>query len=139
MNDNFGRITQVIGPVVDVAFDGEKNQIPAIYTALTVERPDGSELVLEVEQHIGEEFEGVISGVTEWGFFVELENTVEGLVRVTDLTDDFYQYYEDTYELVGEATNRRFKLGQKVRVRVEHCDRIVRTIDFVLAGEDDEK
>ena len=92
-----------------------------------------------MEQHIGEEFEGVISGVTEWGFFVELENTVEGLVRVTDLTDDFYQYYEDTYELVGEATNRRFKLGQKVRVRVEHCDRIVRTIDFVLAGEDDEK
>ena len=55
MNDNFGRITQVIGPVVDVAFDGEKNQIPAIYTALTVERPDGSELVLEVEQHIGED------------------------------------------------------------------------------------
>ena len=92
-----------------------------------------------MEQHIGEVFEGVISGVTEWGFFVELENTVEGLVRVTDLTDDFYQYYEDTYELVGEATNRRFKLGQKVRVRVEHCDRIVRTIDFVLAGEDDEK
>ena len=92
-----------------------------------------------MEQHIGEEFEGVISGVTEWGFFVELDNTVEGLVRVTDLTDDFYQYYEDTYELVGEATNRRFKLGQKVQVRVEHCDRIVRTIDFVLAGEDNEK
>ena len=92
-----------------------------------------------MEQHIGEEFEGVISGVTEWGFFVELENTVEGLVRVTELTDDFYQYYEDTYELVGEATNRRYKLGQKVLVRVEHCDRIMRTIDFALAGEEDEK
>ena len=89
-----------------------------------------------MEQHIGEEFEGVISGVTEWGFFVELENTVEGLVRVTKLTDDFYQYYEDTYELVGEATNRRYKLGQKVLVRVEHCDRIMRTIDFALAGEE---
>ena len=92
-----------------------------------------------MEQHIGEEFEGVISGVTEWGFFVELENTVEGLVRVTKLTDDFYQYYEDTYELVGEATNRRYKLGQKVLVRVEHCDRIMRTIDFALAGEEGEK
>ena len=92
-----------------------------------------------MEQHIGEEFEGVISGVTEWGFFVELENTVEGLVRVTELTDDFYQYYEDTYELVGEATNRRYKLGQKVLVRVEHCDRIMRTIDFALAGEEGEK
>ena len=92
-----------------------------------------------MEQHIGEAFEGVISGVTEWGFFVELENTVEGLVRVTELTDDFYQYYEDTYELVGEATNRRYKLGQKVHVRVEHCDRIMRTIDFALAGEEGEK
>ena len=92
-----------------------------------------------MEQHIGAEFEGVISGVTEWGFFVELENTVEGLVRVTELTDDFYQYYEDTYELVGEATNRRYKLGQKVLVRVEHCDRIMRTIDFALAGEEGEK
>ena len=92
-----------------------------------------------MEQHIGEKFEGVISGVTEWGFFVELDNTVEGLVRVTELTDDFYQYYEDTYELVGEATNRRYKLGQKVQVRAEHCDRIMRTIDFALAGEEDEK
>ncbi len=92
-----------------------------------------------MELHIGEAFEGVISGVTEWGFFVELENTVEGLVRVTELTDDFYQYYEDTYELVGEATNRRYKLGQKVQVRVEHCDRIMRTIDFALAGEEGEK
>ena len=92
-----------------------------------------------MEQHIGEAFEGVISGVTEWGFFVELENTVEGLVRVTELTDDFYQYYEDTYELVGEATNRRYKLGQKVLVRVEHCDRIMRTIDFALVGEEGEK
>lgn len=86
-----------------------------------------------MEQHLGERFEGVISGVTEWGFFVELANTVEGLVRVTDLTDDFYQYYEDTYELVGEHTNRRYKLGQRVEVCVSHCDRLMRTIDFTLA------
>ena len=88
-----------------------------------------------MEAHVGETFEGVISGVTEWGFFVELPNTVEGLVRVTSLTDDFYQYYEDTYELVGEVTNRRYKLGQKVYVMVEHCDRILRTIDFILADK----
>lgn len=88
-----------------------------------------------MEAHVGETFEGVISGVTEWGFFVELPNTVEGLVRVTSLTDDFYQYYEDTYELVGEVTNRRYKLGQKVYVTVEHCDRILRTIDFILADK----
>lgn len=86
-----------------------------------------------MEEYIGETFEGVISGVTEWGFFVELSNTIEGLVRVTELTDDFYRFYEDSYELVGEATNRRYKLGQKIRIRVEHCDRLLRTIDFSLA------
>lgn len=83
-------------------------------------------------KHVGEEFEGVISGVTEWGFFVELPNTVEGLVRVTELKDDFYQFYEDTYELVGEATNKRYKLGQKIKVVVESTDKLMRTIDFAL-------
>lgn len=83
-------------------------------------------------KHVGEEFEGVISGVTEWGFFVELPNTVEGLVRVTELKDDFYQFYEDTYELVGEATNKRYKLGQKVKVIVDSTDKLMRTIDFAL-------
>lgn len=86
-----------------------------------------------MEQHIGECFEGVISGVTEWGFYVELPNTVEGLVRVTELTDDYYQCYEDACELVGTATNRRYRLGQKVSVRVAGTDRLQRTIDFVPA------
>lgn len=85
-----------------------------------------------MEQHIGEVFDGVISGVTEWGFFVELPNTVEGLVRVTSLTDDFYEYYEDSYELVGQATGKRYKLGQKISVCVENADRLMRTIDFSL-------
>lgn len=85
-----------------------------------------------MEQHLGETFEGVISGVTEWGFFVELENTVEGLVRVTTLDDDYYHYIEETYELVGEHTNRRYKLGQKVNVIVDRTDRLMRTIDFVI-------
>lgn len=86
-----------------------------------------------MEQHIGECFEGVISGVTEWGFYVELPNTVEGLVRVTELTDDYYQCYEDACELVGTVTNRRYRLGQTVRVRVAGTDRLLRTVDFVPA------
>ncbi len=85
-----------------------------------------------MQQYLGEVFEGVISGVTEWGFFVELPNTVEGLVRVTSLRDDFYQYYEDTYELVGEATNKRYKLGEKVQVVVSATDKLTRTIEFEL-------
>lgn len=88
-----------------------------------------------MEKHIGEEFEGVISGVTEWGMFVELPNTIEGLVRVTELKDDFYQFYEDSYELVGEVTNRRFKLGQKIKIKVMNTDKIMRTIDFSLAED----
>ncbi|MCI5613898.1 MAG: ribonuclease R [Agathobacter sp.] len=86
-----------------------------------------------MEQFIGEIFTGVISGVTEWGFYVELPNTVEGLVRVAALRDDFYQYYESTYELVGEVTNKRYKLGQTVEVRLVDADSFMRTIDFELA------
>ena len=83
-----------------------------------------------MSEHIGEEFEGVISGVTEWGFYVELPNTIEGLVHVTSLSDDYYHYNERSYELIGETTNRKYKLGQKVRVYVESTDKFLRTIDF---------
>lgn len=89
-----------------------------------------------MERHIGESFEGVISGVTEWGFFVELPNTVEGLVRVTSLSDDYYHFLPETYELAGSATNRRYKLGQKVCVRVAGTDRLMRTIEFELGDQD---
>lgn len=85
--------------------------------------------------HIGEEFEGVISGVTAWGFYVELPDTIEGLVHVTSLKDDYYDYFESTYELVGQITNHRYKLGQKVRVVVTATDALLRTIDFELADE----
>ena len=85
--------------------------------------------------HIGEEFEGVISGVTAWGFYVELPDTIEGLVHVTSLKDDYYDYSESTYELVGQITNHRYKLGQKVRVVVTATDALLRTIDFELAYE----
>lgn len=89
-----------------------------------------------MEERIGQVFEGVISGVTEWGFYVELPNTIEGLVHVTTLTDDYYHYQEATYEMVGEATNHRYKLGQKVKVMVMGTDRLLRTIDFRVVRED---
>ncbi len=83
-----------------------------------------------MEKHLGETFEGVISGVTEWGFFVELPNTVEGLVRAASLTDDFYRYDRENYELAGEKTGKRYKLGQKVKVSASSVDKIMRTVDF---------
>ena len=89
-----------------------------------------------MEERLGQVFEGVISGVQEWGFYVELPNTIEGLVHVTTLTDDFYHYEEATYELVGEATNKRYKLGQKIKVMAVSTDKILRTIDFRLVRDD---
>ena len=88
-----------------------------------------------MSERIGEVFEGVISGVTEWGFYVELPNTVEGLVHVTTLVDDYFHYNESTYELVGEVTNIRYKLGQRVHVMVTGTDKILRTIDFRVVRE----
>ncbi len=88
-----------------------------------------------MSERIGECFEGVISGVTEWGFYVELPNTIEGLVHVTSLKDDYYHYDERSYELIGETTNHRYKLGQKVKVMVEATDKLLRTIDFCIVEE----
>ena len=85
-----------------------------------------------MEDYIDECFDGVISGVTSWGIYVELPNTVEGLIHVSKLPGDYYCYDESKCEMVGEATGRTFKLGMPVRVRVEGCDRFNRTIDFGL-------
>lgn len=90
-----------------------------------------------MEQHLGEEFEGVISGITNWGMYVELPNTVEGMIRITDILDDYYYYDEEKYELVGEATKRTFQLGQHVRVVVKKTDRLLRQIDFGLVEEEE--
>ena len=88
-----------------------------------------------MEERIGEEYDGVISGITSFGIYVELPNTVEGLVHITSLRDDYYIYLENSYELMGEATNRRYKLGQKVKVKAVGADTMLRTIDFELAEE----
>lgn len=84
-------------------------------------------------ERIGEEFEGVISSITKWGIYVELPNTIEGLIHVTNLYDDHYNYIEDSYEMVGEHTGKTYKLGQTVTVRVIGTNKLERTIDFELA------
>ncbi len=80
--------------------------------------------------HIGEEFDGMISGFTSQNIFVELENTIEGAVSVATLNDDFYNYNEAKMEMVGSVTGRKFRLGDKVKVSVVRCDKIDRVIDF---------
>ena len=86
-----------------------------------------------MEDRIGQVFEGVISSITKWGMYVELSNTIEGLIHVTNMYDDHYNYYEERYEMVGEHTNKVYKLGQTVNVRVLGVDKLQSTIDVELA------
>ncbi len=85
-----------------------------------------------MKERIGETYEGVISGLTKWGMYVELPNTIEGLVHVTNMQDDHYDYDDTRYEMVGEHTGKRFKLGQTVTIEVLSVDLLLRTIDFAL-------
>ena len=85
-----------------------------------------------MEEHIGEEYEGVISGVTGWGIYVMLPNTVEGMVRLADMTDDRYDFEEEEFRVVGHKSRREYRLGQPVRVQVARVDTTMRTIDFLM-------
>ncbi len=89
-------------------------------------------------EHVGEEYDGVISGVTGWGFYVELPNTVEGLVHIMTLKDDYYNFDEENYRLVGERHGRVFRLGEPVRVRVRSAEPANRTIDFTYVEKETE-
>ena len=91
-----------------------------------------------MQQHLGEVYEGVISGVTRWGTYVELSNTVEGLVHVSNMMDDHYEYVEDSYEMVGEHTGKTYRLGQPVKIKVLSVDKLSRTIDFTFFEESEE-
>lgn len=84
-----------------------------------------------MSKRVGQIYEGVISGVTNWGFYVELPNTVEGLVRVSDLYGDYYLFSEEKMELRGERSGRIYRLGQKVKVTVSGTDKLTRTVDFL--------
>lgn len=82
---------------------------------------------------VGRNFVGVISGITSWGIFVELPNTVEGMISVQSLLDDYYFYDEERYVMIGRNTGRVFQLGEKVEITVTGVDKMAKTIDFELA------
>ncbi|CAH1229793.1 Ribonuclease R [Paenibacillus allorhizoplanae] len=81
---------------------------------------------------VGEEFEGIISSVTGFGMFIELDNTVEGLIRLSDLTDDYYNHHEKQHALIGERTSKIYRLGDSIKVRVARVSMEDHTIDFEL-------
>lgn len=103
-------------------------------TAMEAERAvDELKMAEYMAGRLGEEYDGVISGVMEFGVFVELQNLIEGLVRITELQDDYYDVDKKTYSLVGRHTGRRLSLGDKMRVRVASVDVDARQVNFVPA------
>lgn len=91
-----------------------------------------------MESHIGEIFEGVISGITSWGVYVELPNTVEGMIHVSKLPGDYFYYDESSYEMVGQDTGMKYRLGESLKVCVDSVERMTRSIDFSIPFEEDE-
>ncbi|HBI72097.1 MAG TPA: ribonuclease R [Lachnospiraceae bacterium] len=116
----------------------------ANHSSKTERRADDTEREVEkmkkveyMGNFIGETFDGVISGITTWGMYVELANTVEGMIRVSDMEDDYYFYDEEHYQMVGEHTKKTYNLGQKVKIEVIAADKLQRTIDFALVEEEE--
>ena len=85
-----------------------------------------------MQNKIGEIYTGIISNITQFGMFVELDNTVEGLVRFEDMGNEYYIYDEERKTLRGEKTNNVYKIGQEVTIKVKNADKLTRKIDFEL-------
>ena len=101
--------------------------------AVKVEREAESMKKAEyMEGKIGEEYDGIISSITNFGIFIELENTIEGLVRYENLGDEYFIYNEDLKQAIGERTNKTYKIGDKVRIRVADANKELRRIDFEI-------
>lgn len=90
-----------------------------------------------MENYIGESFDGVVSGITSWGLYVELENTIEGMVHISSIPGDYYIYDEKNYELVGTDFGKKYQLGQRVRIKVKAVDRVLGTVDFSIQSQKD--
>ena len=88
-----------------------------------------------MQDKIGNEYDGIVSGITAFGMFVELENTVEGLIRFEDLGNEYFIYDEEKKTLLGEQTKTMYKVGDKVRVRVIRANKTLRQVDFEKVKE----
>lgn len=98
---------------------------------------DDMKMAEYMEGHIGEEFDGKISGLTNFGMFVELDNLVEGLVHISAIGDDFFAYNSDIMAIVGEASKKMYRLGDKVRVKVVGANKTEKQIDFEIVRGDE--
>lgn len=139
---------QLRGHLMEKRIDHYKEILPEVarQTSRLERRADEAERETDklkkaqyMKHHIGETLEGIISGITAWGIYVELPNTVEGMIHVARLTGDYYYYKEETFEMVGRDTGRCFKLGQRLKVFVDSVDMVSKSVDFLLAEDDMEE
>ncbi len=125
----YTRLKNKAAKVSVIASDTEK-------TATEVERDfDDLFMAKYMANHLGDEYDGVISSVTAFGIYVKLDNTVEGLVSLTNLADDYYVYNEKNMMLIGERTGKKYEIGQKVKVKVIRTSIELRQIDFIIVEE----
>ncbi|MBD5519650.1 MAG: ribonuclease R [Lachnospiraceae bacterium] len=136
---------QLRGRLVEKRIEHYQNRLPEVakHSSETERRADEAERETDklkkaeyMEDHIGEIFEGVISGITSWGVYVELPNTIEGLIHVSKLPGDYYYYDENTYEMVGQDTGKKYRLGEQIKICVDGVERMDGTIDFSIPMED---
>lgn len=113
----------------EVAQHSSERERVAVDAERDTEQLKKCELMLD---KVGEEFEGIISSVTSFGMFIELENTVEGLIRLSDLTDDYYHFHEQHMILIGERTSKIYRIGDEVKIRIARVSMADHTIDFEL-------
>ena len=131
---NEKRLSHYSGILPVVAESNSKNERRAQEAEREVEKLKKAQYM---SRHIGEEYDGIISGVTGYGVYVELDNTVEGMVRISSIPDDFYIYREESMSIVGKDSGKTYTMGQKVRIKVVHVDKLLKTIDFEFALEEE--
>lgn len=117
------------GRMPDIAQQSSERERVAVDAERDTEQLKKAEYMLD---KIGEEFDGIISSVTNFGIFIELENTVEGLIRLSDLTDDYYHFHDQHLALIGERTSRVYRIGDEVKIRVSRVNMDDHTIDFEM-------
>ena len=134
---------QIDGRLNERRLEHYRKLLPTVATdtSTTERRDDEAEREVDklkkieyMSRHLGEIHEGVISGITNWGMYVELPNTCEGMIRLQDL-DDYYIFDENKYELQGEMSRQTFRLGQKLKICIANADKVTRTVDFLLADD----
>lgn len=132
--ENGGQLTEarheyLASRMQEIAQQSSERERVAVEAERDTERLKKAEFMLD---KVGEEFEGMVSSVTSFGIFVELDNTVEGLIRLSDMTDDYYHFHEQHMALIGERTSKIYRIGDEVKIRVARVNMDDHTIDFEM-------